>query len=182
VSGTVQSYIISGLSGSGETTAKEYAKRLGYETVSVGDTVRQAYHDQHWSESVGEFVQRIHEERGRAAFVQEAITELDQRLARHDDAPAGVVIEGIQSNTSVKAVRDRFGPTPVVWIQAPLSLRLRRCRRRDESHTSAGLLYRDLRELNSGMADLAAPLGHDYHVLNDGLHRTFKRRLAAVFE
>lgn len=178
----MRSYIISGLSASGKTTAKEYAKRLGYETVSVGDTVRQAYDSQVRDESVAEFVGRIHEENGRAAFVRRTLTELDQRLARRDDAPAGVVIEGIQSNQSVEAVDDRFGSTPVVWIQTPLSLRLRRCRRRDDSHTSADLMCRDLRELNSGMSDLASPLGHEYHVVNDGLYRVFEERLSGIFE
>ena len=179
---TVRSFVISGLSGSGKTTAGEYAKRWGYDTVSVGDTVRQAYDEQDRDESVDEFVLRIHEESGRTAFVQEALTELDQRLVRRDDAPTGVVVEGVHSKTAVEAVRDRFGPTPVVWVRTPLPLRLQRCRRRDEGHTSADLLCRDLRELNSGMSDLAAPFGHDYHVLNDGLRQAFEERLAAIFE
>jgi len=69
-----------------------------------------------------------------------------------------------------------------MWIQTHLSLRLNQYRRRDETHTSAGLLYRYLRELNSGMSDLAAPFGYHYHVRNDSLHRTFEERLANVSE
>jgi cytidylate kinase len=178
----VRSYVISGLSGSGKTTAGEYAERLGYDTVSVGETVRQAYDERSHSESVGEFVLRTHERNGRAAFVREALAELDQRPVRRNDATAGVVVEGVHNMTSVRAVRDRFGLTPVVWIRTPLSLRFRRCRQREERHTPVGLLDRDLRELNSGMSDLAAPFGHDYHVLNDGSRQVLEERLAAILE
>lgn len=177
----VRSYIVTGLSGSGKTTARRYAERCGYATVSLGDVVRRAYEDRGGDESTAAFVLRTHETAGRAQFAREAVATLDERLAG-DDTPTGVVVEGVHSTAAASVVRERFGDTPIVWIQAPQSLRLRRLCRRDNGHSTRALFRRDLRELDSGLADIASPLGHDRHVRNDHTQETFERRLDAVFD
>lgn len=178
----MRSYIVAGLPGAGKTTAKRYAERAGYATASLGETVRRAYDDRGRDESIAEFVLRTHETAGRAAFAREAIADLEPRLAGRHDQLRGVVVEGAHSMASVRTVRRRFGRTSVVWIQAPVSLRLRRLRQRENGVTEGDLLQRDLRELNSGLSGLAAPSGHEYHVRNDGSRRALEQRLGTVFE
>lgn len=177
----MQAYTLSGLSGVGKTTAGSYAERMGYLTVSVGETVRQAYDECDGDGSIGAFVERTHETAGRAWFTREAVETLNHRLADREETPDGVVIEGVNSMASVRVVQAEFRRPRIVWIHAPLSMRLRRLRRRDGRRTSSSLLKRDLRELNSGLDKLAAPFGHDYCVRNTGAHSAFDRRLATVF-
>ncbi len=178
----MRSYIISGLSCTGKTTARDHAERLGYLTASVGDVVRRAHAEADPDVPVAEFVLRVHERDGRAAFVREAVAELERRLSRRDESPAGVVVEGVHSPASVGVVRDRFGPTPVVWLRTPPSQRLDRCRQRGRDQSPRDLLRRDLREFDSGLAALATPCGHDVRIDNDGSCQQFERRLEAVFE
>lgn len=159
-----------------------YAERLGYATVSLGEVVRQARQDRGHDDSTAEFVLRTHETAGRAQFAREAVADLKQQLADCDEPPAGVVVEGVQSRASVRSVQKAFGQTSVVWILAPQSLRLQRLRHREDGYTSQNLFQRDLRELNSGLSELASPLGHDYSVCNDGSLRQFKQRLDVIFE
>ena len=177
----MRSYIISGLSGSGKTTAAEYTTQLGYDTVSVGELVRREYNKQNPNESIGNFVLRRHEKDGRTVFVREALAEFDEQVADRDDTSAGVVIEGVHSYASAAAVRERFGETPVVWLQAPFSLRVQRCQQRNKRDTSEELFYRDLRELNAGMSTLAQPFGHEYHISNDRSPQALEERLDAIF-
>lgn len=160
----------------------QYTKQLGYATVSAGETVRPAFANHGRNESTAEFVLRTHRETGRAQFAREAVANLDQRLANHDHAPVGVVVEKVHSTASVRTVQRRFDGASIVWIQTPLSIRLRRLRQREGEYTMADLLRRDLRELNSGLSNLASPLDHDYSVRNDGSREAFERRLDIVFE
>ena len=174
-------YTLSGLSGSGKTTAKAYADRLGYETVSVGATVRRAYRERGRAESIGEFVLRVHETDGRAQFTREAVTTLADRVSDRAESPEGIVVEGVHSPASVRTVRDEFGTGRVVWVHAPLAARLERLEQRESTCRPSGLLNRDLRELNSGLAELAAPFGHDYYLSNGGTREEFERQLDALF-
>jgi cytidylate kinase len=176
----VRSYVLSGLSGSGKTTARDHAERLGYLAVSVGDVVRRRYEATDPDVPVGEFVLRIHERESRAAFARDAVAALERRVTDRERPPTGVVAEGVHSPAAVGVVRRRFGPTPVVWIRASPSRRLDRCRHRDGNRSAAELLRRDLRELNSGLAALAAPTGHAHRVDNDGSRAQFRRRLELI--
>lgn len=178
----MRSYIVAGLPGAGKTTAKQHAERLGYIAVSLGETVRREYRSRDRDESTAEFVLQTHEAVGRAEYAREGVAELERRLADRDDEPSGVVVEGVHSQASVQTIRKRLGETSVVWVLTPQLVRLRRLRQREDGYTSADLLQRDLRELNSGLADLAAPLGHDYCVRNNGSRSSFERRLDAVFQ
>ena len=174
-------YAISGLSGAGKTTAREHADRIGYETVSIGATVRQAYEERGRAESIGEFVLRVHEADGRAQFTREAVATLAERRSSRSERSEGIVVEGVHSPASVRTVREAFGTVQVVWIHAPLTDRLGRLRQREPECRPSDVLTRDLRELNSGLAELAAPLGHDYCLSNGGTRDEFERRLEALF-
>lgn len=174
-------YAISGLSGSGKTTAKEHADRIGYETVSIGATVRRAYKERGRAESIGEFVLRVHEADGRAQFAREAIAALTEDRSGRSGPLERVVVEGVHSPASVRTVRETFGTVQVVWIHAPFTARLGRLDQREPDCRPLDVLTRDLRELNSGLAELAAPLGHDYCLLNGGTRGEFEQRLEALF-
>jgi dephospho-CoA kinase len=176
---SVQSFILSGLSGAGKTTAKEYLAARGYETISVGDVVQKQY-DKEATESVAEFVRRKHECEGLACFTKSAIATLERRVTEQTD---GVVIEGVHSASAVRCVREAFGWTPIVWIDAPQRLRLQRVRRRSEDTLDhIELLQRDLRELNSGLSELTPPFGCDYVLNNDSSLAAFKTELAATLQ
>jgi dephospho-CoA kinase len=177
----VRSFIIAGLPGAGKTTAKQYAEQLGYTGVSLGETVREAYEICGREESIAEFVLRTHETNGRAAFARQGVTTLKRHVANRDGEPSGVVVEGVHSPASVSTIREMLGETSVVWIVTPGSVRLERLRQREDGYATVDLLRRDLRELNSGMAELAAPLGHDCCVRNGGSRRSFERRLDSLF-
>lgn len=173
--------MITGLSGSGKTTARRHAERSGYTTVSLGDAVRRAYTDRGGDESTAAFVARTHETMGKGQFAREAVTRLDRRLA-DEAAPAGVVVEGVHSTAAARVVRERLGHTPLVYVWAPLSTRLARLRRREGRRSAHALLRRDLRELNGGLDELSTPLGHDHRVRNDHTRARFERRLDDILE
>ena len=173
----MKSFVLSGLSGAGKTTAKEYLAARSYETISVGDVVQNQY-DKEANESIAEFIRQKHEYKGLACFTKSAIATLNRRVTEQTD---GVVVEGVHSASAVRCVREAFGWTPIVWIDAPQRLRLRRVRQRSgDTLDHADLLQRDLRELNSGLSELAPPFGCDYVLNNDSSLAAFKAELAAI--
>lgn len=95
----------------------------------------------------------------------------------------GVVVEDVHSPSAVRYVREAFGWTPIVWIDAPQRLRLQRVRQRSEDTLDdADLLQRNLRELNSGLSELAPPFGCDYVLNNDSSLAGFKTESAAILK
>jgi len=127
-------YAISGLSGAGKTTAREHVDRIGYETVSVGATVRRAYEKRGRAEPIGEFVLRVHEADGRAQFAREAVATLAERRSSRSEPSEGIVVGGVHSPASVRTVRKTFETGRVVDSR-PLAAHLGR---RDSASPSAG--------------------------------------------
>ncbi len=160
-----------------------YTEQLGYVTVSLGEIVQREY-KQHGKpeESVAEFVLRTHNDTGLEQFAREAVADLNRQLSDRTDDPTGVVVEGIHSKLSAQAIEKAFGATEVVFVHAAVPTRLRRLRERDGTCPEAELLRRDLRELNSGLAALTAPLEHEFHVRNDGSIDDFERQLDMIFD
>lgn len=157
-----------------------HAEQLGYVTVSVGKIVQRAYERRgRPDESMGAFVLRTHDEMGPAEFARKAVTELT-RQARSEEV-VGIVVEGIHSKPSVRAVEREFGETDTILIHAPLGVRLDRLCERDGDCSMAALLKRDLRELDSGLDTLTTPLEHEFFIHNDGAIEAFRQQLDATF-
>lgn len=170
----MRTYAIAGLSGAGKTTVLRAAGDRGCATASVGDVVRESYRQQGFSGSVGEFVTTVHRRHGRDWFARRAA----ERLRDREPPSAAAVVDGVHSRASVRALRETLGPVGGVWVDAPGPVRLRRLRGREDGIAGPeALLRRDLRELNAGLAALARPLGHDYHLDNgtDDVARLHRR-------
>ncbi|MFB6128093.1 MAG: AAA family ATPase [Halolamina sp.] len=178
----MKAFALSGLAGVGKTTATEVAAEEGYPTVSVGDVVREEYDRCAPEASVGEFVVEMHAAEGVDCFARRAVAAVRERRTVADGVAPGVVVEGVHSVPSVRALREAFGSVTVVWIRAAFERRLDRLRDRDGGQDAAALLRRDLRELNCGLSALARPLGHDVLVENDGSLDAYRSRLREVFD
>lgn len=90
----MRSYIISELSGSGKTTAREHAERRGYLAASVGDVVRRRYKAADPGVSVDEFVLQVHAAEGRAAFARAAVAQLKRDWPTTSDPQRASLLRG----------------------------------------------------------------------------------------
>ncbi len=168
--------------GKGEVVG--YLRARGFEAHSLSDVIR----DVLTARGEGETRERMIET-GRALRAEHGPAVLAERLAANIRSGGRYVIDSIRHPAEVEALRARAEHFLLLWVDAPVSLRFERLRRRGRSgdpRDEAELATFEARE-RGGAEELAAQQLDavlalaDLRVWNDGdldaLHRQLERQL-----
>lgn len=172
---------LAGPNGAGKTECVRYLALIGFEGVSLSDSIREDL------ERVGRQPTRVNMiERGRQLRDEFGLGVLADRVARCLRPGREYVIDSIRHPAEVEVLRER-GELVLVWIDAPEPDRFARVRSRrragdDTSLAAFGLS--EAREAGSGISS-AQQLGKvralaDYHISNDRELSALHERLLAV--
>jgi len=171
---------ITGMPGSGKTTASDVVREMGYPIVSMGDIIRAETERRGLEpnpENVGRVMLMLREEEGAEAVARRVIPKalsLQSRL---------VLIEGIRSLHEVEEFRRRLPNFRLIAIHASPRTRFRRLYMRGRSDDPKNwnvFMERDMRELSVGLGDAIAMA--DFMLVNEGTKDQLRRNMRRLVE
>lgn len=171
---------ITGMPGSGKTTASDVVREMGYPIVSMGDVIRAETERRGLEptpENVGRVMLMLREEEGAEAVARRVIPKalsLKSRL---------VLIEGIRSLHEVEEFRRRLPNFRLIAIHASPRTRFRRLYMRGRSDDPKSwdiFMERDMRELSVGLGDAIAMA--DFMLVNEGTRDQLRRSMRRLVE
>jgi len=171
---------ITGMPGSGKTTASDVVREMGYPIVSMGDIIRAETERRGLEpnpENVGRVMLMLREEEGAEAVARRVIPKalsLQSRL---------VLIEGIRSLHEVEEFRRRLPNFRLIAIHASPRTRFRRLYMRGRSDDPKNwnvFMERDMRELSVGLGDAIAMA--DFMLVNEGTRDQLRRNMRRLVE
>ena len=171
---------ITGMPGSGKTTASDVVREMGYPIVSMGDIIRAETERRGLEpnpENVGRVMLMLREEEGAEAVARRVIPKalsLQSRL---------VLIEGIRSLHEVEEFRRRLPNFRLIAIHASPKTRFRRLYMRGRSDDPKNwnvFMERDMRELSVGLGDAIAMA--DFMLVNEGTRDQLRRNMRRLVE
>ena len=171
---------ITGMPGSGKTTASDVVREMGYPIVSMGDVIRAETERRGLEpnpENVGRVMLMLREEEGAEAVARRVIPKalsLKSRL---------VLIEGIRSLHEVEEFRRRLPNFRLIAIHASPRTRFRRLYMRGRSDDPKSwdiFMERDMRELSVGLGDAIAMA--DFMLVNEGTRDQLRRNMRRLVE
>ena len=156
---------ITGMPGSGKTSAARAMAELGYPVIAMGDVIRETAVSlgmEPTREILGEIVRRIREVKGPEAVARGCLTKI-----RSIRSPI-VIVDGVRSLDEVRTFRREF-EVVLVAIHCPLETRFRRLSTRgrpDDPRSIEDLRERDELELSIGLGSAIALA--DHVIVNEG--------------
>ncbi|MFP3951361.1 MAG: AAA family ATPase [Candidatus Bathyarchaeia archaeon] len=151
--------LITGMPGSGKTTASNLMKEKGYQTITMGDVIRgiaDARGIEPTQTNLGELAEEIRKKRGDAAVAEECFKLIEKAHSER------IAIDGIRSLDEVEAFRRVFRARLVAVHSRP-KIRFNRLRNRgrgDDPDTWRKFTERDRRELEFGIGSAIALADH----------------------
>ncbi len=167
---------ITGMPGAGKTTVAEALRSAGFQTIGMGDVVREEAKRQGLpgdDKSLGKLMLKLRKEHGLGAIAHLIVRSLsdDTRL---------VAIDGLRSRHEVDVLKRR-GTVKVLAIHAPKESRFRflKARKRlDAPRSHDEFDTRDKRELSVGIGE--AILFSDSVITNEGTIKDLQSRALEV--
>lgn len=157
---------LTGMPGAGKSTIADGLRPKGYETINMGDAVREEARRRNLEPSrpnLGRLMLELREKNGPGAIAELVKNQIES-------STSGVIlIDGIRSNDEVKVLR-KFGNVKLLAIHASADARfgfLQKRRRHDDPQTKEHFEERDNRELSVGISDPIAL--SDHAITNTGL-------------
>ncbi|MDD1721565.1 MAG: flagellar hook-basal body complex protein FliE [Euryarchaeota archaeon] len=168
-----------GYPGSGKSEATATTQALGFDVVSMGDTVRRYMHE-HGAElsehNVGATANELRHHRGMDAVARMCIPPI------HSSKSNKIVIDGIRGIAEVKAFKkefnDQFKLIAIVSSPETRFNRVRNRNRSDDVHDLRAFKQKDSRELAWGLKD--ALEAADYCLSNEGNIDEFRSAVASL--
>ena len=172
---------VTGMAGSGKSTFVEMGREEGYDSVVMGDVVREETARRGLEptpRNIGRVMLSLREEEGESVIAKRCIPKIR--------AAGDVVwIDGVKSLYEVEEFKRVFSDLVLVAIHASPKTRFKRLfgrKRSDDPESWELFLERDRRELGVGVGNVIALA--DYMIVNEGpkglLRRVFKRFLKEV--
>ena len=170
--------LITGMPGSGKTTAARYIEEYGFRVLTMGDVVREEAERRGLRptrETLSTLAEELRRMEGGDAIARRCIERIKALKAE------GVVVDGVRSLEEVDAFRREFGDATLVAIHASPRTRFERLMRRgrvddpvdwDEFHR------RDLKELEFGLGSAIAMA--DIIVINEGTLENLRREIETL--
>jgi len=157
--------LITGMPGSGKTTAARLITRLGYTLLTMGDVIRDiavARGLETTPSNLGRIAEEVRREGGSRAVARRCVERLMERGSEK------VVVDGIRSLDEVDTFREVFDIALVAVHASPRTRfdRLRERGRGDDPFTWEVFAERDQRELGFGVG--AAIALADQMIVNEG--------------
>jgi len=152
--------------GAGKTLAAEYAKKMSYPVVVMGDVIRDEVKQRGLKptpENLGEIMLKIRRDEGQGAVAKRCIPKIE-----NEEGPV-VIIDGVRSLEEVEEFRKAFQNFSLITIYCSPKARFKHLFKRDRSDDPdlwSEFIERDLRELRVGLGSAIAMA--DYTVLNEG--------------
>lgn len=171
---------VTGLPGSGKTSAAEVARKLGYTVIVMGDFVRaeaQSRGLEPSAENLGRLMLEMRKERGEAI-----LAELTVEAVEKAGSPF-VFVDGVRSPAEVEEFRRRYPGFKLIATVAPSQARFQRLSQRLRSDNALSwetLRKRDERELQVGVE--AAVNLSDITIENKGSLEAFEAEVRKVLE
>jgi len=167
--------LITGMPGSGKTTAARYIEDYGFRVLTMGDVVREEAERRGLKptrETLSTLAEELRRMEGGDAIARRCIERIKALKA------GGVVVDGVRSLEEVEAFRREFGDATLIAIHASPRTRFERLMRRgrvddpvdwDEFHR------RDLKELELGLGSSIAMA--DIIIINEGTLENLRREV-----
>lgn len=169
--------LITGMPGSGKTTAARYLAELGYRVVNLGDEVRRIAEERGLKpsrENLLKLAEELRRNGGRDAVARRCIEHIKA------EGWERIAVDGIRSLEEVEAFREAFGDALLIAIHASPRTRFERLKirgRLDDPKSWDEFYARDLEELRLGLGSAIALA--DIIIVNEGdlgeLGREMKR-------
>ena len=162
---------IAGLPGSGKSVVAEEAARCGLPVVTMGDVVRRIAEER--GVTHGEAAVEVRLSEGRRAIAREVARQLGGDV---------VVVEGLRGVEELEEL-SKLGEVVLIYVAAPRRARYARlvARARPGDHLGeTDLVFRDLRELKFGVANLLAYA--DHILVNDSTLEEFRARVRTLLK
>ncbi len=167
--------LITGMPGSGKTTAARYAEEYGFRVITMGDVVREEAERRGLRptrETLSTLAEELRRMEGGDAIARRCIERIKALKAE------AVIIDGVRSLEEAEAFRREFGDATLIAIHASPRTRFERLRSRgrvddpvdwDEFHR------RDLKELELGLGSAIAMA--DAIIINEGSREELRREM-----
>lgn len=156
---------VAGMPGSGKSLIVKAATENGYDTVVMGDVIRELARRRSLEpnpENIGRIMLELRETGGKAVIAQKCISKIEETKKRK------VVVDGIRSLNEVEEFKTHFSKFILVAICSSPETRFERLFRRqrsDDAKVWNVFHERDMRELSVGLGDAIAMA--DYTVVNE---------------
>jgi dephospho-CoA kinase len=164
--------------GSGKSLIVRTATEKGYDTVAMGDVVREEAKKRNLEptpENIGKIMLNLRGTEGKSVVARRCIAKIESTRSPN------VVVDGIRSLDEVEEFRKHFRKFTLVAICASPQTRFRRLYHRARSDDAAGwktFHERDLRELSVGLGNAVAMA--EYTVVNDEAYNLVRNRIERV--
>lgn len=156
---------ITGMPGAGKTLAAEYARKMGYPVIVMGDVIRDAVKQRGLKptdENLGEIMLKLRRDEGQGAVAKRCIPKIE------NESPV-VIIDGVRSLEEVEEFRKAFSNFSLIAVYCSPKARFKHLFNRDRDDDPdlwSEFVERDLRELIVGLGSTIAMA--DYTALNEG--------------
>ena len=157
---------LTGMPGAGKSTIAEGLKLKGYDTINMGNTVREEAKRRNLEptrSNLGKLMLKLREENGAGAIAELIVPEIEHSKSNV------ILIDGIRSNDEIEILK-KFGNVKLLAIHASTDTRfdfLQKRGRSDDPQTKKHFEERDNRELGIGISNSIAL--SDYAISNIGL-------------
>jgi len=169
---------VAGMPGSGKSVVVKVANENGYESVVMGDIVRQEAElrsQEPNAENIGKIMLELREKEGKGVIARRCIPKIE------GTKKPKVVVDGIRSLEEVEEFKKRFPKCSLIAICASPETRFQRLYRRRRSDDAEGwdVFYeRDMRELSVGLGSAIAMA--EYTLVNEEALDIVKNRVEHV--
>jgi dephospho-CoA kinase len=156
---------VAGMPGSGKSLIVKVAKENGYDTVMMGDVVREEVGRRSLEpnpENIGKIMLELRYKEGKAVIAKRCVHRIEETKKRK------VIVDGIRSLDEVEEFRSHFSKFSLIAICSSPEARFQRLFRRRRSDDVKGwdaFHERDMRELSVGIGNAIAMA--EYTVVNE---------------
>jgi dephospho-CoA kinase len=179
---------LTGMPGSGKSVVTEVLKTEGYETVYMGNIVRNEIAEKNiepTSKNVRNYATDLRKQYGDDIIAKRCIPELKEKLT-HSKSKA-VIIEDIKGIAEVECFRKELGEDfQLIAIHASPRLRYERSLKRPKEWDNKAISdfsefqWRDKKEMSWGLGEAIALA--DYIVTNDSTEEELIKKIRSIFK
>lgn len=169
---------VAGMAGSGKSLVVNASIQLGYDTVTMGDEIREEANRRllpPTPENLGKIMLELRRTEGEAVIAKRCIPRIERSLRQK------VIIDGIRSLNEVDEFTKRFPNFGLIAVHASPETRFKRIYNRGRSDDPTDwkiFRERDYRELNVGLGSAIAMA--DYVLINEGPIEASKKRASEI--